>query len=182
MEAGLLEAVSANLGEWAAEAGYDIISDSGAVVIANGGGEIRFYVRRRDGQFEVSRAERSEDEELRMITHDLVHVVRFLTVRLATSIRSSRGLDLTAVFLPSEELAPGAELRSAHDDPRGPMEGVVLHGEVEALFPEDPEPWDAVEFSHYADKPIELIRASFLDPHGAPLFEHPAASAPEHRR
>lgn len=176
----ILETLEAQLGDWAAQIDNVVTREPDAVVVADRGGEIRFSVRSLGDEFAVSRAERSEDEELQIIVFDLDDVVRFLTVQLGTSIRVSRGLRISTMWLPITvtELAPNANIEEVPPRAVGgqPLMAVVIDGQRKALFPFSPNPFRAVEYSHYTGQPVELIRESFLHPSGAPLFEKRASA------
>lgn len=169
------EVLVSELGNWAARIGDVVTRHGDAVVVADPGGEIRHYVRARGDELVVTRAERSERERLRAVVRDRTDLVRFLTAALGPSVRVSEGLRLSTMSFTADasQVAPGASLERAErvDEDGVPLVAVHVSGIPRAWFPDDDYPFDAVEFSHYADQPVELIRDSFLHPTGAPLFD-----------
>ena len=139
--------------------------DDGGLVLANRGGEVRYYVRTSSAGYVVTRAERSEDESFRMTTAHEEHVHRHLIIELGSSIRF--GPDLAPIWLPDkpDELAPGFALTV-----EGPRATLSANGVVHGIFSHDPYMAPAAEFSWVAALPVDGLLQSFLDEKGEPFL------------
>ncbi|TFD61598.1 hypothetical protein E3T39_06040 [Cryobacterium suzukii] len=145
---------------------YD--SDDAAVVIADGGGEIRFYIRGGDGDaFALTRAERSEVERFVMSSGDLTDIERVLSVELGGYVREREGL--AGLHIPGRvgEYAVGVAAREEDGlvsllvGQRGPIRFVKL-----GPYRLQPD----VQFSYFADASVTEIIESAASLSGGPLF------------
>ncbi|WP_161972419.1 Imm61 family immunity protein [Glaciihabitans arcticus] len=148
-----------------APAGFTLSDLNDGLVLANRGGEVRYYVRNSSAGFEVTRAERSEDERFGMATAHEEHVHRYLTIELGSSIRF--GPELAPIWLPHmpDDLAPGFAL-----EVEGPRATLSANGVVHGTFSHDPHMAPAVEFSWVAALPVDGLLQSFLDEKGEPFL------------
>ncbi|MDN4480279.1 Imm61 family immunity protein [Demequina muriae] len=165
MNTEVLTALSA----WAAQAGYRRLVDDSSVVIADEGGEIRFYVRNEDGQWMLSRAERAEDETVLMVATELPDIERHLAEQIGWDVRSQLGL--AQILLPYEidDLADGYRINEVGDGWAELVDSTTGH--AVACFLHTSVPYRAVRFSWYADTPPETLRTWFTDPRGGPRLQ-----------
>lgn len=145
---------------------YD--SGDGAVVVADGGGEIRFYIRGGGGDaFALTRAERSEAERFVMSSGDLTDIERVVTVELAGNVRQRKGLAPLRIPGRVGEYAVGVAAREEDGlviltvGQRGPIQ-FVKRGAYR-LQPD-------VQFSYFAEASVAEIIESALSLSGGPLF------------
>lgn len=155
---------------WVDRAANTIEDDFGeaAVVVLDGGGEIRFYIRGGGAEaFALTRAERSEAERFVMSSGDLTDIERVLTVELAGNVRQREGLARLCVPGRVGEYAAGVAARAEGDlvsllvGQRGPIR-FVKRG-PHRLQPD-------VQFSYFAEASVGEIIESALSVSGGPLF------------
>jgi hypothetical protein len=162
-------AVGISVAEWLRPIGFSYRELSNDTIeIANWGGEIRFYVRYGGGQVVVSKAERSGDEYTTMATANFEDAERFLTRTLGHDLRSHVVPTAPRLRLPwtSDNVADGFTIVAAQGTY---LPAVVLEsGRERARFADFETPYDAVQFTHYANIPIADLRASLLDTSGHP--------------
>jgi len=149
--------------DYADMARYDLLKIDDAWVLANSGGETRLYLRRDSGAFVVTRVDRAEPEGFVMSAPDIVDVERYLTTHMGSTIRSLRRIGLIYRPLREKFLVPGWTVLVGPD---GYWRLSDPDGRWRVTFNDD----DAVGFSWIADASLEDLRASYLDPGGAPLF------------
>jgi len=127
------------------------------------GGEIRRYLREASGVFTVTWVERGSPEGFVMSAADIDDVDRYLMAEMGSSIRSRRRMG--RIYGPRQEspLAPGWTARL---DPKGRWQLFDPNGRSRATLNKG----EAVRFSWIGDASLEDLRASYLDPDGAPLF------------
>ncbi|MCL2455858.1 MAG: TNT antitoxin family protein [Micrococcales bacterium] len=149
--------------EYAKSAGYKPYETDGEWSLENSGGETRIYLRQNSGMFVLTRADRAESESYIMSAPDATDIERYLTIRMGSSIRSSRRLGF--IFTPWNvtDLAPGW-VAVVGLDGRWRLTGPDKCDR--AVFYDDA----AVEFSWFSNVSLADIRSSYLDPDGAPLF------------
>lgn len=155
---------------WVPRAG-NTVSESAedeSICIADAGGEIRFYVRAdAAGRFALTRAERSDAEQLVLCADDLSDIERFLIVTLAGVVRRKDGHGRLQIPAKADELAEGFQI--VHRD------GFVWLDDGQrptiCFVEEDPYmPQPAVQFSHYANASMGDIISSIDADSGAPVF------------
>jgi hypothetical protein len=157
--------LSPEFAEFGAEAAFSVGTDDGVDVVTTLGGETRFFVAQTD-EFEVRRADRSEDPELRLRTRDAATAERYLTAELGDGLRSRLGFGLF-LFLRSvgdPTPADGFELSPTPDGV------VVLDSRSAAVIGVFSSREDAILYTFYADAPLDLMRQSYRHPDGDPLF------------
>lgn len=165
--------LSPEFAAWVDRAEYSIAwsAPQNAIVVADVGGEIRFYIRNSgEHGFTLSRGERSEPKRFIMESTDLTDVERFLAVELADDVRAREGL--AALRIPGRvgEYADGVSGRE--DD--GIVTIVVGQGSPIRFGKRDPYvPQPDVQFSHFATATVAEIIESALSPSGGPLFAYP---------
>lgn len=153
---------------WIAGAGYSAFSDDDRLVVANTGGEIRYYVASDRGGFTLTRAERAENEEFILEAGTLVQVERYLTMEVGIAVRSLAGYPRVRVPFAEEETAAGYGFVSFADGTEGlrRVGGDILNVRFRGEYVHP-----AVQFSYYADADPAVIRRSLGSSSGAPLFE-----------
>jgi hypothetical protein len=160
-----------SLAEWARPMGIGprVVSDD-ELVLMDGGGELRWYVRNISGHITVGTAQRSDPERLRMSTDDLLDAERYLTVSLGSSMRSVAFPKTHLLRLPWE-LAGVAEGFDVVPADEGDLPAVVLELGIErARFSNLQTPYEAVPFTIYANITIAGLRESMLDESGKPAL------------
>lgn len=137
-------------------------------MVADGGGEIRFYIRGGGADaFALTRAERSEAERFVMSSGDLTDIERVLTVELAGNVRQREGLAWLHVPGRVGEYAVGVAAREEDGlvsllvGQRGPIR-FVKRGPYR-LQPD-------AQFSYFADASVPEIIESAASISGGPLF------------
>ncbi|WP_181243269.1 Imm61 family immunity protein [Glaciihabitans tibetensis] len=159
------------LAEWARPIGLAprVVSDD-EVVLMDGGGELRWYVRNSSGRITVGTAQRSATERLRMATEDVLDAERYLTVTFGRSTRQVLFPKVHLLRLPweSEGVAKGFAVVPSDD---GDLPAVVLELGIErARFSNILVPYEAVPFTIYANTSITDLRESMLDRFGKPAL------------
>ncbi|MGV7360482.1 MULTISPECIES: Imm61 family immunity protein [Mycobacterium] len=162
--------LSADLNNWIRSAGLDTIqgsrTDDGRTIIWNKGGEVRYFVSFVDGYYVMTSSNRMGPESFHICTPTLVMLEKYLYGRFGNSIRKQKGLGWVRKPSSIDELQQGYMLgkeffsdreRDALLDESGT---VLAIGQVDRL----------VELSHYVDIPPSVIKDSFSEPQGKPLF------------
>jgi hypothetical protein len=161
-----------SLAEWLAPVHITcVVYSEDSVLLGNLGFELRWYLEKRAGSYEVSTAERAGDTQLLMRTSSLDDAERFIVSVLGLSLRSRVMPQSPFLVVPSEreDLASGFELV---ERPEGPLYAAVMQGDVlRAEFSSRTDPFNAVVFSTVADAPVADIKKAFLDELGEPLFQ-----------
>jgi hypothetical protein len=93
-------------------------------------------------------------------------IEKYLYGYFGGSVRSSRKLPAIRVPVQLDELRPGYSIDSMVFAGRERHTLVNPVGEVVAIAGIE----DLVELSHYLDSTLDLIKKSYLDPEGKPLF------------
>ena len=155
------------LAAWAAQAGCSRLVRDDAVVIADEGGEIRFYVRGDGAQWVVSRAERAEDEAILMTATDVTAIERHLTEQIGWDVRARRAF--SQIFLPYQldAVAPGYRIDASSEGWATLVD--VKTGRAVADLLHTGVPYRAVSYSWYADARPEDLRSWSSDPYGGAL-------------
>lgn len=156
------------LSEWAGRGGYHRLTDGGTLVIADAGGEIRYYVRGENGEWTLSRAERAGDEVVLMRSLDLTHIERFLIERIGGDLRAAEGLEPVLLPYRLEDVAAGYRIEVAGDAWADLLP--VADGRRVAGFLHTSIPYLAVGFSWYADADPAALRRSYDAVDGQPLL------------
>lgn len=154
---------------WAKKAGYSRLVEESSVVIADEGGEIRFYVRNEDGQWTLSRAERAEDETVLMVATELSDIERHLTEQIGWDVRSQMGLAQVTLPYEIDDVADGFRIDRVGDKWAELVDATT--GRTVAGFLHTSVPYRAVAFSWYANAAPETLRAWFTDPRGGPRLQ-----------
>jgi len=159
---------SDGLVEWAKRAEYDLTRADGAWLFASPGGELRDYLRKLDGLWTLTHAERGGWEHFTMAAAEMADVERYLTVDYGDAIRSGRRLPMIWTAFEIEMVCPGYQItvpekgKLALSKADGGVRIICAGGRNSAMR--------AVEFSWVADVSMDELRASYLDPDGLPLF------------
>ena len=152
---------------WGAPLSYTASPLRAGCVIANTGGETRYYVRRSEAGIVVTSATRSAAEVFEMVSDRAEDGEKFLISVFGAPVRSEVMRDAFALRLPffEDELAAPFRL---HAEGGGERHVAVWEdGCYRASFASTV---DAVRFTHYANAPVEMVMAAFLDTTGRGLF------------
>ncbi|KAA1248678.1 hypothetical protein F0Q45_19245 [Mycobacterium simiae] len=161
---------STDLDEWIRLAGLDTIQGSkasdGRTAIWNKGGEARYLVSFIDGYYVITSSTRLGPENFHIGTATMALLEKYLFGHFGNSVRRRRGLNWVRKPFAMDELQKryaigkivflGRERDALIDE----AEAVLSIGAVDRL----------VELSHYINVPVSVIRDSFLNPEGKPLF------------
>lgn len=153
---------------FAAEASWQIVDQGDIIVVSEPGGETRYHVRREEnGWASVARASRSAEPVVELWTDAADVVERYLTVVVGNQFREIKGL--SRVQLPGDDdgLEPGYSVR-LNSDGRWRLGGTPADSTV--LFADHGDAFPAIQFSHYADAPLDSLRQSLVNPGGEPVF------------
>lgn len=159
--------------KWAAVVGFSLGSKDGTWVLADLGGEIRFYLRMADSIYTLTQAQRSESERFVMSASNMADIERYLIMGFGFSLRTMK--KLPSVFLNGkpgpariQDVSSGYQIQQVSP---GRISLIDSNG-IRAIFYGDlpSRVRDAVEFSWIADTTMENLCASYLDPDGLPLF------------
>jgi len=165
---GIEELFDADFDAWLGRAGYARSSEEGAMVVADGGGEIRYFLRFDGARWVLTTAQRAEDETVLAASEEMADVVRLLIERIGGELRAA--LDLPPIHLPYEvdDVAPGYEVEFL----AGGWARLVEHPgrRLSVTFRHTDIPFDAVGFSWYAQADPAALRAAFERPDAEPLF------------
>jgi len=165
---GIDELFDADFDAWLGRAGYARSSQAGATIVADGGGEIRYFLRFDGARWVLSTAQRAEDETVLAVSQEMVDVVRLVIEKVGGDLRVA--LDLPPIHLPYEtdDVAPGYEVEVLAG---GWAHLVELPGRRSPVtFRHADIPFDAVGFSWYAQADPAELRAAFERPDAEPLF------------
>ena len=165
---GIDELFDADFDAWLGRAGYGRSSQAGATIVADGGGEIRYFLRFDGARWVLSTAQRAEDETVLAVSQEMVDVVRLVIEKVGGDLRVA--LDLPPIHLPYEtdDVAPGYEVEVLAG---GWARLVELTGRRSPVtFRHTDIPFDAVGFSWYAEADPAELRAAFERLDAEPLF------------
>ena len=165
---GIEELFDADFDAWLGRAGYARSSQAGATIVADGGGEIRYFLRFDGARWVLTTAQRAEDETVLAASEEMADVVRLLIEKVGGDLRAA--LDLPPIHLPYEvdDVAPGYEVEVL----AGGWARLVEHPgrRLSVTFRHTDIPFDAVGFSWYAQADPAELRAAFERPDAEPLF------------
>lgn len=160
---------------WLGRAGYSRSVQAGVTVIADEGGEIRYFLRCEAARWVLTTAQRAEEETVLAASEEKADAVRLVIEKVGGDLRAA--LDLPPIHLPYEvdDVAPGYTVEVLAD---GWAHLVELTGSRSpATFRHTDIPFDAVGFSWYAQADPAEMRAAFERPDAAPLFARFVADA-----
>ena len=157
--------------EWAAMAGLSLSFYDGIWVLADLGGEIRYYLHSTDVHT-LTQAERGDPESFLVSAVNITDIERYLMNSWESTIRYRRSLPyISSDPLPLQacDIAPGYSLREVEP---GKAAIVSSDGTVRVIIRGDTTStaFIPVWFSYILDASLKDLRASFLDPDGLPLF------------
>lgn len=164
--------VSHQLVEWAEAAGYSLTPEdhSGAALFwSDPGGELRFYVRDQvDGNLVLTRAERASEEQFELAGASMDVIERYLYGVFGWARRSKLRLQRIKAPRRVEEIVDGFEISDPDSEGYRPLlkDGAMVaiaRGKISGLT-------ILIELSHLISSPVEMIRASYDDADGRPLF------------
>jgi len=153
---------------WTRTQGYEVTRDGDGLVLANTGGELRYYVTPDPAGVALRRAERAEDPIPVMTAAQIDDVVRFLITVLGYDLRASRNLPTIRLPFDWSSPAPGfspVALEAGWNGLRTD-EGRVVDVAMVARDVVHP----IVSFSYVASAPVAQLIASYEDRDGAPLL------------
>ena len=154
--------------EWTRTLGYEVTRDGEGLVLANAGGELRYYFVPDPAGVALLRAERAEGPTPVMTAADIDDLVRFLITVLGYDLRATRGLPAIRLPFDWSSPAPGltpVDLGAGWTGLRTDDDRVV---DVAMIDRDVAHP--IVMFSHVASAPVIQLIASYEDRDGAPLL------------
>ncbi len=155
---------------WLREAGLDVIQGSQTndhrTVIWNKLGESRYFIESTADWYVVTSSDRMGAETFDFAGRSMPITEKYLYGTFGGSVRRRLYLpDIRAPFLP-HELQPGYEITMRGFAGRERHALVDRNGQEVAIAGVE----DLVELSHYLDVPVDVIKNSYRDPDGGPLF------------
>lgn len=166
-----LSVLSPGFAEFAAVGHYVVRQKPDAVEVAEDpGAEIRFYIREREPEvFVLSRAERSDDEQVIMRSPDPADLERYLTMKVGAAARQWQGKAMLAFPASFEQIADRFTVETLKP---GVVALRAIGGELlPARFPYVSESAPIVQFVQVAGHELPELRQAYLNPDGRPLFE-----------
>lgn len=162
--------LSRELEDWVRIAGIELTqgsrSEDGRTVLWNRGGEVRYFVDLVNDWYVITSSDRMSNEAYEFAGASMPIIEKYLYGYFGGSVRSGRGLPpIRAPFRP-DEIRPGYSIDTTQFGGRKRHTLVDSHGKVLAIAGIE----DLVELSHYLDTTVDVIKHSYLDPGGKPLF------------
>jgi hypothetical protein len=132
------------------------------------GGEVRFYLRRRESGFTLDRAERSEDERLIMWSTTAEAIEKYLIVTISEDVRTVLGLDMIDGPTNASELGEGLHVVPTADGAFAIQraDGSLAPGR----FPHAGIAAPIYDYATTVDHSPQSLCDAYLTPDGAPLF------------
>ena len=154
--------------EWTRTLGYEVTRDGEGLVLANAGGELRYYLVPDPAGVALLRAERAEGPTPVMTAADIDDLVRFLITVLGYDLRATHGLP--AIRLPFDWSSPAPGLTSV--DLGAGSTGLRTDDDrvVDVAMIDRDVAHPIVMFSHVASAAVIQLIASYEDRDGAPLL------------
>ncbi|PRY68840.1 immunity protein 61 of polymorphic toxin system [Glaciihabitans tibetensis] len=153
--------MGARVADWLEPLGYSSSeSSSGGCVVANLGGETRFYVREGADDYVVTSATRSGSEEFEVACRTIEDSEKFLVAQFGGALRYQVRRDAPPFDVPwrPSEFAVGFTLR-ANEKGQGVLEENGLYWATFPIFESSP---GAVGFSHYAHVSVDHLMNMFM--------------------
>ena len=152
---------------FAARGDFHVKREGDRMVVADGGGEIRFSIRRRNGEYVLTRAERSEQPRLIMWSADMAEIERYLLTEMSSAVRAKAGYGLLTSPSDASELRPRLAVVQVADE----AFAVECGGRrTVARFPCADAYAPVYNYSVAVGRSTEELIASYLTPDGSPLF------------
>jgi hypothetical protein len=143
---------------------------SSPALFAISNGETDFEIDQHPDSYSLSKQDRGAERHELMSSPELEIVQKYLVMQLATDVRAHTRMGRIALSGAESDLTPGFALDST---PTGTtVRWVDQERAHTAVFP----PADrarAIQFSYYADAPLEDLERSVADPLGRPVFAGP---------
>jgi Immunity protein 61 len=154
--------------EWTRTLGYEVTRDGDGLVLANTGGELRYYFVPDPAGVALLRAERAEDPIPVMTAAQIDDVVRFLITVFGNDVRAIH--DLPRIRLPFDwsSPAPGFSPVALEAGWTGLRTDASRAVDVAMVDRDVVHP--IVKFSYVASATIAQLIASYEDRDGAPLL------------
>jgi len=156
--------------DWVRLAGMELIQGSqskdGRTEIWNRGGERRYFIGVMEGYFVVTSSDRMAAEKFHLGALTMELLEKYLYGHFGGSVRKARRLPRVQKPFRRDELKHGFRIEEVVF--AGQQEDALLDpaGLIVAIAADD----RLVELSHYVEASSDVIRDSFLDPEGSPLF------------
>jgi len=132
------------------------------------GGEVRFYLRRRESGFTLDRAERSEDERLIMWSTSTEEIEKYLIVAIGEDVRTALGLGMLDGPTNASQLRDGLHVTQIADGTFAIQRadgsltpGRFLHAGIAAPI---------YDYATTVGHSPQSLCDAYLTPDGAPLF------------
>lgn len=176
--------ISEDLAGWATRAGYEVtqgsqpalrdnVDDTGRAVIWANHGEVRYFVgRHASGWFYVTSSERMSDEVLEFAAESMRLIELYFYGKLVLSLRSLLKLPFLKYPRSADDAVGGYSLGTATFEGRENLALIDAEGRAIALTTSGKIAGTAelVCLSSYLVSSVEVIKSSYLNPSGQPLF------------
>jgi hypothetical protein len=162
--------LSPDLQEWIRLSGLSMTqgsqTDDGRTVLWNKGGEVRYFINIIDDWYVITSSDRMSAESYEFAGASMAVIEKYLYGDRGWLIRRMK--DLPRIRRPFEavELRRGYSIGKMTFQDRERSTLLNDAGMVVAIAGIG----DLVELSNYIDVPVDVIKNSFLDPQGKPLF------------
>ena len=165
--------------EWTRTQGYEVTRDGDGLVLANPGGELRYYCMPDPAGVALLRAERAEVPTRIMTAAQIDDVVRFLITVFGSDLRAIH--DLPRIRLPFDwsSPAPGFSPVALEAGWTGLRTDASRAVDVAMVDRDVVHP--IVKFSYVASATIAQLIASYEDRDGAPLLSEFVGGASDSR-
>lgn len=151
-------------------AGMNMIQGSetndGRTILWNKGGEVRYFIDRLAGWYVITSSDRMSREGYEFAAASMSVIEKYLYGYFGGSVRSERELPAIRAPFQPEELMPEYSIGTMTFAGRQRDTLIDSSGTVVAITAAD----RLVELSHYLDVSVNVIKDSFLDSEGKPLF------------
>jgi len=154
--------------EWTRTQGYEVTRDGDELVLANTGGELRYYVVPDPAGVALLRAERAEDPIPVMTAEQIDDVVRFLITVLGSDFRAIH--DLPRIRLPFDWSSPAPGFSPVALEAGWTGLRTDAGRAVDVAMVDSDVVHPIVQFSYVASATTAPLIASYEDRDGAPLL------------
>lgn len=162
--------LSTDLQDWIRLSGMNMIQGSetndGRTILWNKGGEVRYFIDRLAGWYVITSSDRMSREGYEFAAASMSVIEKYLYGYFGGSVRSERELPAIRAPFQPEELMPEYSIGTMTFAGRQRDTLIDSSGTVVAITAAD----RLVELSHYLDVSVNVIKDSFLDTEGKPLF------------
>jgi hypothetical protein len=162
--------LSVSLQDWIRQSGMDMTQGSqsgdGRTIFWNKGGEVRYFIDKIGNWYVITSSDRMSAESYELAAVSMPTIERYLYGDRGWLIRRANGLPRIRRPFKTDELRSGYSIGKMLYADRERSSLINATGMVVAIGGVT----DLVELSHYLDVSVDVIKGSFLDPEGKPLF------------